>query len=174
MRHPQRRLHPRPARLQDEPATACYLPEHRAQLRWLASCEAELVAGAERVLTSPFTAWENCGTWTTDGPAVLMDSVSAGADLNVEYSGGGLPDSASVPLPTGTRKVRAVHTEADEHTWVGLVQLLQLRCRETGPRDEAAPTRVAERRWGPRRRRGPAQSRIAVASTSTKTSGSNR
>jgi hypothetical protein len=56
-----------------------------------------------------------------------MDSVSAGADL-VEYPAGGLPDSASVPLPAGTWKVRAVHSEADEHTWVGLVQLLH-----TGP-----------------------------------------
>ncbi|MEU2288211.1 Imm21 family immunity protein [Streptomyces sp. NPDC013178] len=111
--------------LGDEPATTCYLPEHRAFLRWLAaSSEAELVAAAERVLTSPAIAWEDCGTWTTNGPAVLMDSVSAGADLDVEYPGGGLPDSASVPLPAGTWKVRAVHTEADEHTWVGLVQLL--------------------------------------------------
>ncbi|MER7107896.1 Imm21 family immunity protein [Streptomyces sp. NPDC000229] len=111
--------------LGDEPATTRYLPEHRAFLRWLAaSSEAELTAAAERVLTSPSTAWEDCGTWTTDGPAVLMDSVSAGTDLDVTYPGGGLPEQAPVPLPAGTWRVRAVHTKADEHTWVGLVQLL--------------------------------------------------
>jgi len=111
--------------LGDEPATTCYLPEHRAFLRWLAaSSEAELLAAAERLLMDPSTAWEECGTWTTDGSAVLMDSVTAGADLAVEYPGGGLPDQAPVVLPAASWKVRAVHTKADECTSVGLVQLL--------------------------------------------------
>ncbi|RST14879.1 hypothetical protein E2C00_33765 [Streptomyces sp. WAC05374] len=111
--------------LGDQPATTCYLPEHRAFLRWLAaSSAADLLAAAERLLTNPATAWEDCGTWTTDGPAVLMDSVNAGADLHVENRGGGLPEQAPVPLPAGARKIRAVHTEADEHTWAGVVQLL--------------------------------------------------
>ena len=111
--------------LADEPATSCYLPERRAFLRWLAAdSESELAAAAGRVLADPSTAWLDCGTWTTDGPAVLMDSANAGTELGVEYPGGGLPGQAPVPLPAGTWRVRAVHTEADGHTWVGLVQLL--------------------------------------------------
>lgn len=76
--------------LGDEPATSCYLPEHRAFLRWLAADSADgLKAAAEAVLADPATRWEECGTWVTDGPAVLMDSAEAGAELNVEYPGGG-------------------------------------------------------------------------------------
>lgn len=37
---------------------------------------------------------------------------------------GGLPAQAPVPLPAGRWRVRAVHTEADEENWVGLVQIL--------------------------------------------------
>ncbi len=95
--------------LADEPATSCYLPAHRAFLRWLAaSSEADLAAAAGRVLADPATGWEGCGPWTTDGPAVLMDSTTAGTELGVAYPGGGLPDQASVPLPAGTWQVRAV------------------------------------------------------------------
>jgi len=111
--------------LADEPATSCYLPQHRAFLRWhAAGSGAELTATAIRVLADPATAWQDYGTWTTDGPAVLMDSANAGTDLGVEYPGGGLPDQAPVPLPAGTWRVRAVYAEADGHTWVGLVHLL--------------------------------------------------
>ncbi len=111
--------------LADEPATTCYLPEHRAFLRWLAAdSEAGLTAAAEAVLADPATVWEECGTWATDGPAVLMDSAEAGADLGVEYPGGGLPAQAPVPLPAGRWRVRAVHTKTDQGPWVGLVQLL--------------------------------------------------
>ncbi|MFE5677201.1 Imm21 family immunity protein [Streptomyces erythrochromogenes] len=111
--------------LADEPATTCYLPEHRAFLRWLAAdSEAGLKAAAEAVLADPATQWEECGTWVSDGPAVLMDSAEAGAELNVEYPFGGMPAQAPVPLPAGRWRVRAVHTEADEENWVGLVQLL--------------------------------------------------
>jgi hypothetical protein len=53
-----------------------------------------------------------------------MDSANAGTDLGVEYPGGGLPDQAPVPLPAGSWTVRAVHTEVDGYTWVGLVHLL--------------------------------------------------
>lgn len=113
--------------LADEPATSCYLPEYRTFLRWLAGdSETGLKAAAEAVLADPATEWEECGTWTSDGPAVIMDSVEAGAELSVEYPGGGMPSQAPVPLPAGRWKVRAVHTEADEANWVGLVQLLPM------------------------------------------------
>ncbi|MFF4901256.1 immunity 21 family protein [Streptomyces sp. NPDC001068] len=111
--------------LADEPATSCYLPEHRAFLRWLAAdSETGLRAAAEAVLADPATAWEECGTWVSDGPAVLMDSTEAGSELCIEYPGGGMPDQAPVPLPAGHWRVRASHTKADEENRVGLVQLL--------------------------------------------------
>ncbi|MEV0371171.1 Imm21 family immunity protein [Streptomyces sp. NPDC050636] len=112
--------------LADEPARSRYLPEHRAFLRWLAAdSEADLIAAAEAVLAAPATAWEECGTWKTDGAAVLMDSVTSGTDLGIEYPiGGGLPEQAPVLIPAGRWTVRAVHTEAGEHTWIGLVQLV--------------------------------------------------
>jgi hypothetical protein len=111
--------------LADEPATSCYLPERGAFLRWLAAgSEAGLKAAAEAVLADPAAEWEECGTWMLDGPAVLMDSAEAGAELNIEYPGGGMPDQASVPLPAGRWKVRATHTKVDEENWVGLVQIL--------------------------------------------------
>jgi hypothetical protein len=111
--------------LADEPATSCWLPEHRAFLRWLAAgSEAGLRAAADAVLADPATVWEECGTWVSDGPAVLMDSAEAGADLGTEYPGGGTPAQAPVPLPAGRWRVRATHTAADEDNRVGLVQLV--------------------------------------------------
>ncbi|MFI1714933.1 Imm21 family immunity protein [Streptomyces litmocidini] len=111
--------------LADEPATSCYLPEHRAFLRWLAAgTEAGLKAAADAVLADPATAWEECGTWVSDGPAVLMDSTEAGSDLGIEYPDGGMPAEASVPLPAGRWRVRATHTKVGEENRVGLVQLL--------------------------------------------------
>jgi hypothetical protein len=112
--------------LADEPATTCYLPEHQAFVRWLgADSEADLIAAAKTVLTDPTTQWEGCGVWETDGPAVLMDSVTDGAELDVEYpNGGGLPEQASVPIPPGRWTVRAVHASPNDDTSVGLVQLL--------------------------------------------------
>ncbi|MEW2562630.1 Imm21 family immunity protein [Streptomyces griseorubiginosus] len=113
--------------LGDEPSTTCYLPEHRAFLRWLAAdSDAELKAAAETVLRDPATSWEECGTWTVDGPAVLMDSADAGADLGAEYPSGGTPEESAVPLVAGSWRVRAVHTKAGEHNWVGVVQLLPI------------------------------------------------
>lgn len=112
--------------LADEPASTCYLPEHRAFLRWLAAdSEAELDAAAGRVLADPATAWQDCGTWTTDGPAVLMDSANAGTDLVTGYPDGALPDQAPVPLPAGTWRIRAVQTRA-HGPWTGLVHLLPI------------------------------------------------
>ncbi|MFJ6722518.1 Imm21 family immunity protein [Streptomyces sp. NPDC091259] len=111
--------------LADEPATSCYLPQRRAFLRWLAaSSEAGLRAAADAVLVDPAMVWEDCGTWVSDGPAVLMDSAEAGSELGIEYPGGGMPAQASVPLPAGRWLVRAVHTKVDEENWVGMVQLL--------------------------------------------------
>ncbi|MGW7366064.1 Imm21 family immunity protein [Streptomyces sp. NPDC054841] len=110
--------------LGDEPASSCYLTEHRAFLRWLAAgSESGLLAEAEAVLADPATEWQDCGIWETDGPAVLMDSVIAGDELGVEFPGGGLPEQAPVPLPPGRWAVRAVHSWADDRAWVGLVQL---------------------------------------------------
>lgn len=107
------------------PPATCYLPEHRAFLRWLAAGSATgLKAAAEVVLADSATRWEECEAWSTDGPAVLMDSAEAGTELNAEHPGGGLPAQAPVPLPAGRWRVRAVHTEADEENWVGLVQIL--------------------------------------------------
>ncbi|MEU2077870.1 Imm21 family immunity protein [Streptomyces sp. NPDC013489] len=111
--------------LADEPATSRYLPQHRAFLRWLAAeSEAGLSAAADAVLADPATVWEECGTWVSDGPAVLMDSAEAGSDLGVEYPDGGMPAEAPVPLPAGRWRVRATHTWVAEENWVGLVQLL--------------------------------------------------
>jgi hypothetical protein len=111
--------------LADEPATSCYLPEHRVFLRWLAAdSESELLAAAEAVLADPDVEWEEAGVWETYGPAVLMDSTTPGAELNEEYpNGGGLPEQAPVSLPAGRWRVRAVHTTG-EFSWVGVVQLL--------------------------------------------------
>ncbi|MFK0192373.1 Imm21 family immunity protein [Kitasatospora sp. NPDC090308] len=59
---------------------------------------------------------EDCGTWETDGPAVLMDSATAGTDLGVPHPvGGGLPDQAPVVPPPGRRGVRAAETGAPLH-----------------------------------------------------------
>ncbi|WP_244318352.1 Imm21 family immunity protein [Streptomyces brevispora] len=113
--------------LADEPATSCFLPEHRTFLRWLAAdSEAGLKAAARAVLVAAATEWEECGTWASDGPATLMDSAEAGAELDIGYPGGGKPARASVPLPAGRWRVRATHTQADEENWVGLVQLLPI------------------------------------------------
>ncbi|MEU3071518.1 Imm21 family immunity protein [Streptomyces sp. NPDC006906] len=77
--------------LADEPAMTCFLPEKRLFVRWLAAdSEAELFAAADAALADPDTTWEDSGLWVTDGPAVLMDSAEAGADLGVDY-----PDGAS-------------------------------------------------------------------------------
>lgn len=111
--------------LGDEPARTCYLPGHRAFLRWLAADSEEgLIAAAERVLADPATAWDDCGTWVCDGPAVLMDSAVAGAELDTGYINGEMPEQAPVSLPPGRWVVRAIHTKADVRNWVGLVQLL--------------------------------------------------
>lgn len=71
------------------------------RLRWLAAgSEAGLNAAAETVLADPTTEWEECGTWMSDGPAVLTHSAEAGW------------------------RVRASRTKAGEENWVGLVQPL--------------------------------------------------
>ncbi|MFB7286558.1 Imm21 family immunity protein [Actinacidiphila glaucinigra] len=111
--------------LGDLPATTCYLTTHRAFLRWGgADSEAELVAAAEVVLADPAVEWQECGTWETDGPAVLMDSAEAGGLLGVEYPGGGMPEQATVPLPPGRWAVQAVETTVGDHTSLGLVRLV--------------------------------------------------
>ncbi|MFI1530989.1 immunity 21 family protein [Streptomyces griseus] len=113
--------------LADEPAPSCFLPEHRAFLRWLAAdSEVELKAAARTVLANPATEWEECGTWSSDGPAVLMDSAEAGSALYTEHPGGGAPSQASVALPAGRWRIRATHTKADEENWVGLVQMMPI------------------------------------------------
>jgi len=112
--------------LADEPASSCYLPEHRVFVRWLAAdSETDLITAAQGALADPATPWEECGTWTTDGPAVLMDSVTDGTELGAEYpNGGDLPEQARVPLQPGTWTVRAVHASTIDETSVGVIQLL--------------------------------------------------
>ncbi|MEV4436577.1 Imm21 family immunity protein [Streptomyces sp. NPDC049585] len=111
--------------LADEPAASCCLPERRAPLRWLAAdSEAGLKAAAEAVLADPATEGAECGTWVSDGPAVLMDSVEEGCELGIEYSGGGKPGHVLVALPAGRWRVRATGTKADEESGGGLVQIL--------------------------------------------------
>ncbi|MEU8414002.1 Imm21 family immunity protein [Amycolatopsis japonica] len=51
--------------------------------RLAADSDDELRTEAERILADPVTPWEDCGSWETDGPAILMDSVTAGADDRV-------------------------------------------------------------------------------------------
>ncbi|MEU9919401.1 Imm21 family immunity protein [Streptomyces sp. NPDC051001] len=110
--------------LADEPATSRYLPEQRVFLRWLAAdSESELLAAADTVLADPDIEWDDVGIWEKDGPAVLMDSTTPGAELDEEYPAGGQPDQALAPLPAGRWRVRAVHTTG-EFPWVGVVQLL--------------------------------------------------
>ncbi|MFF7301127.1 Imm21 family immunity protein [Streptomyces sp. NPDC008265] len=88
--------------LADAPATSCYLPESRTFLRWLAAgSERGVRAAADAALADPATVWEECGTWESDGPAVLMDSAAAGSDLGVEYPDGGMPAEAAVPPAAG-------------------------------------------------------------------------
>ncbi|MFI1171035.1 Imm21 family immunity protein [Streptomyces melanogenes] len=110
--------------LADEPATSRYLPEQRVFIRWLAAdSESELLTAAQAVLVDADAGWEDVGVWETDGPAVLMDSTTPGAELNEEYPDGGRPEQAPVALPAGRWRVRAVHTTG-EFPWVGVVQLL--------------------------------------------------
>ncbi|QXV55668.1 hypothetical protein CVV72_00620 [Amycolatopsis sp. TNS106] len=105
--------------LGDKPAATCYLPEHRAFLRWLAAySEDELFAEAERLLADPATPWEDCGHWETDGPAILMDSVTAGTELGIAYPSGGKPQEEYVDIERGSFAVRAVHARG-----VGLVRM---------------------------------------------------
>ncbi|MET7540498.1 Imm21 family immunity protein [Streptomyces sp. NPDC005349] len=105
--------------LADEPATSRYLPEQRVFVRWLAAdSEDELLAAAQAVLADADAEWEDVGVWKTDGPAVLMVSTTAGAELNEEYPDGGRPEQAPVALPAGRWRVRAVHTTG-EFPWVG-------------------------------------------------------
>ncbi|MFD8637517.1 Imm21 family immunity protein [Streptomyces sp. NPDC059533] len=112
--------------LADMPARTCYLAEHRVFVRWLgASSEAELIDAARTALTDPATHWEECGLWESDGHAVLMDSTTEGADLNVPYPlTGRMPEQAPVPIPPGRWTVRAADAGVNEYTSVGLVQLL--------------------------------------------------
>jgi hypothetical protein len=114
--------------LADEAAPTCYLPEHQTFVRWLgAYSEADLIDAAKNLLDDPTVDWEECGTWETDGPAILMDSVTAGSELNGAYpDDGSMPEQARISTSPGRWRVRAVHARADEGTSVGLVQLLAL------------------------------------------------
>ncbi|MFE2945299.1 Imm21 family immunity protein [Streptomyces sp. NPDC059255] len=110
--------------LADEPAMTCFMPEGLLFVRWLAAdSEEQLLAGAQAVLAAPDTPWEEAGLWVSDGPAALLDSAVAGADLGVAYPGGGQPEQALVQIPAGRWHVRAVHAKT-ESVWVGVVQLV--------------------------------------------------
>jgi hypothetical protein len=110
--------------LADEPAMTCYLAQSRTFVRWLAADSGtDLVNAATVVLNDPDTAWEECGTWDTDGSAVLMDSVHAGSELGIRYPDEGAPEYVPVSIPAACWKVRAVQAWVDEQTYVGLVNL---------------------------------------------------
>ncbi|MEV0645159.1 Imm21 family immunity protein [Phytomonospora sp. NPDC050363] len=110
--------------LGDEPAMTCYLPEHRAFLRWIAAdSETDLFARAAEVLADPTATWQDCGMWATDGPAVLMDSVYAGPELATRDTFGDLPAQATVPVPSGRWSVRVATDDRAPHTWLVLVRL---------------------------------------------------
>ncbi|MFE9121417.1 Imm21 family immunity protein [Streptomyces sp. NPDC007172] len=116
--------------LADEPAPSRYLPEQRVFVRWrAANSEDQLLAAAQAVLADDNAEWEDVGVWETDGPAVLMDSTTAGLELNEEYPDGGRPAQAPVTLPAGRWRVRAIHTTG-EFPWVGVVQLLPMERAE--------------------------------------------
>ncbi|MER5717535.1 Imm21 family immunity protein [Streptomyces sp. NPDC002132] len=90
-----------------------------------ANCEVDLIAAAEAVLADPTTAWEERGVWEMDGPAVLIDSVTAGSELGVEYpASSGVPEQAPVPIRPGRWAVRAVYASPIEETSVGVIHLL--------------------------------------------------
>ncbi|MFD9223688.1 Imm21 family immunity protein [Streptomyces sp. NPDC060064] len=111
--------------MSDEPATSCLLPGRNVFLRWLAAdSEARLLAAAEAMLDAPGTAWEDSGVWETDGPAVLMDSAEAGADLATPYPDSSrLPEQTLVAVPADRWRVCAFQT-TDDPPWVGVVQLI--------------------------------------------------
>jgi hypothetical protein len=67
--------------LADEPATICCLPERRTFLRWSA---AESEATADAVLAGLYTESEECGTWVSDGSAMLTDFAEADSELDTE------------------------------------------------------------------------------------------
>ncbi|MFI5712086.1 Imm21 family immunity protein [Kribbella sp. NPDC051620] len=111
--------------LGDASYTSCYLPEHRAFIRWnAAGSESALFEAAAAVLADESTPWVDCGVWECDGPAVLMDSAEAGADLGVPYPDGrGTPSEASVLVEAGRWRVWAVDVSG-ESADVGVVRLL--------------------------------------------------
>lgn len=110
--------------LADEPARTCYLPEHRAFVRWIAArSDSELIQAATAVLANPATAWHECGTWETDGPAVLMHGITAGSELYPPHPDWGIPEHVAVAIPAARWVVRAVVTHATKTAWVSLVQL---------------------------------------------------
>ncbi|CAL9547049.1 hypothetical protein SUDANB95_04317 [Actinosynnema sp. ALI-1.44] len=110
--------------LGDDPADTCYLAEQRVFVRWMAADSAEdLVAAAHAALADPGVEWDECGRWDVDGPAVLMDSAFAGAELDLVLGDGSRPARAAVPVPAGRWRVQAAQRTGGD-TWVGLVRLL--------------------------------------------------
>ncbi|MFF4580125.1 Imm21 family immunity protein [Streptomyces sp. NPDC001389] len=96
-------------------ASASYLPEHRAFLRWLAADSEADLAAAEAVLADPASQWETCGTGATDGPAVLMDSATAGAGLGVEFPAptADFPSRRPYPCPSAHGRYGLGHARPD-------------------------------------------------------------
>lgn len=102
--------------LGDDPASTCYVPEMRAFVRWNAARNAESLIDAARTLVADqAVAWDDCGVWETDGPAVLMDAGENGA----EPLAGTL---APVVIEAGRWRILAAWNEYP-HTWVTVVRL---------------------------------------------------
>lgn len=110
--------------LGDEPAMTCYLPAHRVFVRWIAADSPEaLLDRAGEVLADPTTEWRDCGTWVTDGPAVLMGAVYGGSELNAPDAFGDRPAHTAVPIPAGQWSVRVTYDDRAPRTWAVIVRL---------------------------------------------------
>lgn len=110
--------------LDGDPSRTCYLPRHRAFLGLLAARTDEvLLAAAETVLADPDVDWDDCGTWETAGPAVLMDAAVRGEDLTPDLPDETVLTYATVPTDAGRWQVRAIYAEVG-NTLLTLVRLV--------------------------------------------------
>lgn len=111
--------------LADGPASTCYLPQHSTFVRWLAAdTETDVITAAIATLKDPATKWHGCGIWETDGPAMLMDSATAGSELAENESGGVPTEQDFLSIRPGRWAVNAANGEMNEKTQVGVIRLV--------------------------------------------------
>lgn len=105
-----------------EDVDTCYVPEHRAFVRRVSfQSDEEVLAVAEGVLADPDLRWDDCGTWETRGPAMLMDADLSGVDV-VGFEPDDPPEWTPVPITAGRWRVRAVYADVGD-CWLIVVQL---------------------------------------------------